>query len=475
MRVEQLLVVLLLVVITGCAAPVGSRARPDPTGPATRTGTVVSMSGEGDCLFAEDPRRDADKGEIAILGSVLASVISQAVNRLGTALAESAKAKTWHQAGSANLEIGTGPQGVPACFVVMRGDFYLSKPPGYTSEWAAVLPANLRQAAAARLDVGHGVWPKGTPDFFLEGWLRPSSDGSALAFRPTAVAFEQALGSRALRGDSTRQVLVNFVFHEPGKPADASGNPSAELVLGRMTPGDRWVFPLPAPGGAGADEEPPPEGAGDGDATQEQGAAGESARATAPAPGPEEQPAGDSESVTGLAQGGDGPAGARADRSATGFQAGELFETRWIKLPRTEASKPWTLTVTPFETQDESDFLAFVAAVFAGSQKDIESALQTALVPEKREAARLAALQARFKLEDAADQALSQAIASLDACANDPDSADRAAIRKLQRAANLTAAAADRPIAFAEGAIVPILGNPAAAARSCGRALAGLH
>lgn len=182
----------------------------------------------GDCLVA--PKRDkAAPGNTKAFGEALiGAAISQGVNYLGKALAAAGAAKTWTLTGSRNIQASSAE--FPQCVTIVRGAFLTS---GNAAVWTAPegWPGDLQQQLVAR-----GLVLERAPDFIFEGEFIASSDQSALSLRPVIATFANPIGSRTLRSTEERNTVVFLSITPPGTKPTLDTNPSAAIVLGKLTP-----------------------------------------------------------------------------------------------------------------------------------------------------------------------------------------------------------------------------------------------
>jgi hypothetical protein len=93
-------------------------------------------------------------------------------------------------------------------------------------------------------------------------------------------------------------------------------------------------------------------------------------------------------------------------------------ESEWFTLRLTPQREPLTVTALVVETQEASEFLAFIAAVFAGAQAEITKQVQTAVIPAQAAAARESVRAEEERLATTYDQRFSAAMAKLRECAS---------------------------------------------------------
>jgi hypothetical protein len=82
-------------------------------------------------------------------------------------------------------------------------------------------------------------------------------------------------------------------------------------------------------------------------------------------------------------------------------------ESEWFDtLDLGDNPQPLKISALITETEDESKFLGFVAAVFGGSKEEITKEFQTTLIPDKRRAAEVEKARAETDLEGKIDDAI---------------------------------------------------------------------
>lgn len=182
----------------------------------------------GDCIVA--PKRDKDaNGETRTVGvALIGAAISQGVNYLGKALTAAGEAKTWTLTGSRNIQASSAE--FPRCVTIVRGAFLTN---GTAAVWTAPegWPSDLQKQLVAR-----GLVLERAPDFIFEGEFIASSDQSALALHPVIATFANSIGSRVLRPTEERNTAVFMSITPPGTKPTLDTNPSAVIVLGKLSP-----------------------------------------------------------------------------------------------------------------------------------------------------------------------------------------------------------------------------------------------
>jgi hypothetical protein len=232
---------------------------------------------------------------------------------------------------------------------------------------------------------------------------------NALAVAPQYVRLDEPLFTRTLRRDHARHVALFLTFVPPGTALDAETNPGATLLLGRLRPGDAHRYPDPAA----------------------------IARST--------------------------PEDVARNRSP--------HESDRFTLSIGKEKELWTVSAAVTETQDASEFLAFVAEVFGGAKETLGTEVQNLVIPEKRAAVREAAATTQETAATAYDQKQVAALAALDACAQadaptgQQASEARVALREWNQAAR--GAKANEPASASCIGRIGIAAAPAAIRTAC--------
>jgi len=347
----------------------------------------------GDCIFGKPP----DKMRLLlapIADALLGSAIEQAVNSVGQALQEAAKATDDQAAAARNVEINANTFG--ACLQVARGWFHRGFADEQESDkvrtqsaatWAAaerkgvIDPDNLKRFWDRRM------WLAEQPDFLFEAQVVPTSitggsDSTLLTLAPVYARLDYPISRAILRLSKERDVGMYFAFHTPEQDPAAPGTANGGLILGRLRPGVAMRYPPPV-----------------------------------------------------------------LDTDQTPNRGND--ESRWfsIALPKDMIDKKaLTISALVTEHQDPSPFLQFWADVFGGAKPQITSTLQTALVPSLRQQAKeTQATQAENALT-AYEDALVKALDAATTCAASSNSGlgTAASVRGLLRAFNQAARAANR-------------------------------
>lgn len=192
-----------------------------------------------DCMVAEKRSSPGDN-KSALGAAIIANVISQGVNYLGKALSTAGATKTWTIVGSNNIQ--TTSAAFPQCVIVARGELVLTDTaPAWTAPngWPSDLDKKLSDKNLPFVR---------TPEFIFEGQFVLSDDLSAMALRPVIATFTTPIGTRALRPNEERSTAVFLSITPPGTKPTLDSNPSAAIVLGRMTPGSTRLYVQPNKG-----------------------------------------------------------------------------------------------------------------------------------------------------------------------------------------------------------------------------------
>jgi hypothetical protein len=349
-------IILIGVAVGGCAL---RSYREDGMAPATELLTIYQTQvAIGQCVFKPEQPEAAVLGAIA--AALLTSAISQGVNYVGKAIAESAKETNDRVTAARNVEVTKDTFG--PCLQIIRGWFYR----GFANE--AQSKETIEQAektwarASERMAIDEGkltqlwqrrMWLAAQPDFLFEAEVVPSSennpDQQALVFNPVYARLNAPISTSWLRSKA-REVAVFVAFHEVGSDPAAPDNAAGGMALGKLEPNLDRQFP-PAP----------------------------------------------------------------SDMTNTPNRGAD--ESKWFTLSVGESKKPMTITALVTEHQEAQPFLQFVADVFNGATAPISTELQQAIVPTLRQKAeeseQAAAESARGNYEDS----LAKALASATTCA----------------------------------------------------------
>jgi hypothetical protein len=420
----------ILLILAGCGST-------PPRGPEqSRRATQVFV---GNCITVEGLK------ESAIGESILSSVISQGLTRIGTTLEASAAEQTWTTSGATNFEAKTGAY--PRCVQIVQGRFFATPTPGTLEAWAKGTEYEDYAGQLGR----RGILLAAQPEFFFEGVFRPAQDGTAMAIVPAALGFHQPIGTRPLRSDAARRTKVTFVLHPAGKAASDGTNAVTELDFGMLWPSKVMTFDT----GCLASGIAPavPTGSASSTPSSQPGSGPPSARPPGSQPVPATPPV---------------PAAGRPSTACS-------VESLWMRAAATATYAPMSLTATVSQTQDRSDVLGFVADVFKSSKTEIERWAKEELIASEREKARLGALEAQTTQMTKYTTAAAAALQALEKCVSEPTTANRSTARLKQMETNLTAEQAGQPRPFAD-ADMPALGGkePEAtdnAKAACGRAI----
>ncbi len=219
--------------LSACATP----EAPKTAGGGGYEGLYVTAS--DDCLVAKAKPKPADN-KSALGAAIIANVISQSVNYLGKALTAAGAAKTWTIVGSNNIQ--TTAAAFPQCVIIARGELVLT---GAAPAWAAPngWPSDLHKKLSER-----NLPFARVPEFIFEGQFFLSDDLSAMALRPVIATFTSPIDTRALRSKEERSIAVFLSITTPGTKPTLDSNPSAAIVLGRMTPSNTRLYAQPDKG-----------------------------------------------------------------------------------------------------------------------------------------------------------------------------------------------------------------------------------
>jgi len=227
-------------VVAALLTPVVAQARSEAP-PGDFQGAVVSV---GQCAFAvpraeviPQPPANLDK---ALLPVIAAGLITQLVNKVGTALSNAGEAKTWPTQAGRNFE--RKDKKLPQCLQLVRASFF--NQPSTQIGWNGELE-KARAALAA-----NGTFPAASPDYFFEGEIVASSDSTAFALRPVVSFMAKPAGARALRSGADRVVAMFLSITKPGDSPALATAPGATLKLGSHRPGVMKYYPTVADGAA---------------------------------------------------------------------------------------------------------------------------------------------------------------------------------------------------------------------------------
>jgi hypothetical protein len=406
----SVLAVALLLVLTmsGCA---GRSMREDATPPVAEPRVVYQTQiAMGPCVFKRGPEPEfAVLAPIAI--ALLSSAVTTGVDYVGKALQESAKETNDRVTAVRNVEATNETFG--PCLEIARGWFFDTSAPKEARE-KALAAAKTTWARAALEGAVDGdtldllwerrMWIAAPPDFIFEAEIVPSS-----AEKPNEQVLTMAPVYARLDAPISQARLRPSRARDVAvffAFADDAENPSISEAVGSGI-----VVGRLEPGEALFFELPEP-------ATQNQ-----------PNRGP--------------------------------------LEAKWFKIAVGQTRTPMTIAALVTEHQDAEPFLQFVADVFGGAQAPITTALQTAVVPTMRAAAKENQQAARERVRTDYEAALSAALAATETCAAGVASPVAAAtdVRSKVRSLNAAArASGDRE--FNEG-VVPLSTNASAVQSGC--------
>lgn len=373
-----------LMALVSCAPHMAEDSKPPSVlaAPEVMYGTQVVT---GRCIG------DAEAG---LLAALVGAGIARGVNRIGDVLTAAAAEETKVVLARRNIEVRKSKFGLGDCILIARGWFY-RKRPVFSNEGPE--STFFVDSNSAFPHPANDLWRVGlnlaaTPDFFFQGKIGTSTDGSSYTVLPYEATLDRPISSTELRPSDKRRVLVSFAINDAGKGVDLSkGGPGTTLVLGTMRPGVRLTFP---------------EG-----------------RCVVHYVGNTPTPVEDC------------PEAGKFD-----LLMRSTFESEWFNVTLTEKAKPMILQAAVSETRSASAFLGFVAAVFGDVKGNVTSELQEALISSSREAAEDVELSAEEKAQNDYDNAYSKAVSDLKACVAAPADTSkrttaRAALRSLIGAA----------------------------------------
>ena len=352
----------------------------------------------GDCLFS------GESG--ALLAPVVSSVLSNTLDRFGTALRRLGEAETYSETDFRNLELSPGSQ--LNCIQVVKGTFE-GKGDGIEigeAPRAVKLPSQINLSSA--------------PDFFIELRPRTSADAAFLTLQPTYLDYRGLLKDGSSPANASRSIAMQLSFHGAGKDADDNTAVGTTVLLGNLRVGTTRDYAVPP------------------DSLDVTSAESPWFPTFMPAGGPPKR------NASNAAPAAPQPANPQPDDST----------------PSSGGTKvPMSLTVTVAETRSERPFILFLADVFDDTKEDVKTQLELMLLSEKRQ-------QARDAAEAASQQALidyngkfaTAETKRIDYCAlpadDNSDSAKKArlevsnALFAAQVAANLTARAAGLAVPY---------------------------
>jgi hypothetical protein len=383
MRHLQLVLLSSVMLLSGCAAV---HMREDTAeapiyAPHAEYATQVAI---GECAFT----RAEESGFAAIGSALLANAVSAGINRIGTALTQAAQEKSLSAKASRNIEVTSNTFG--PCVQIVRGWFYQDPFPLGTNDdpfagnskfvaaqgWFS--PDFISREVFRTLWVRNQLWLAAPPDFLFEGRIMAASN-NALTIAPQYVRLNEPLFTRTMRRNPSRHVAVFLAFHTPGTAVDATANPAATFVLGRLTPGKARIYPDPR-------------------------------------------------SIAKFTP-------------DSGVLNRWPHESDWFTLAVGKEKEPWVVSAAVTEQQDANEFLAFVAEVFGGAKETITAEVQNSIIPEKRAVAKETTMTAQETAATTLDQKQVGALTSLATCAQaDAPTAQQAsdarvALRGLNQAA----------------------------------------
>jgi hypothetical protein len=405
---------LLSITIAGCATRTQRANSPPPSDdPLVAYQTQVAT---GSCVYRIRP--EAALGGLA--GALLSSVITQGVNYFGSALAEAAKETNDTVTANRNVEISAERFG--PCMQIVRGWFHR----GFFRDaestaafddaartWAAAGNAGAVNVDQLTLLWQRRMWLAAQPDFVFEAEVVRTTVKTA--------------------PDSTLLTLTPAFARLDHPISSAVLRPSKARSIAVF-----FAFHK-------ADEDPSAPGTATGGLTV--GLLRPGVALTFPPP--------------------------VRDTNDTPNRGND--ESKWFSISLGNASQPMTISALVSEHQDASAFLQFVADVFGGAKPELTNALQTALVPSTRAAAREGERAAAEAATTAYESALVAALASATACADTVTDALATAsdLRGKLRSFNQAARVLGRT--QVSEAIVPLVLDASKVRDGCAAASAELH
>lgn len=417
-NVERLMIVATVLACAGCAYRMQrADSAPPSDDPLLAYQTQVAT---GDCVFAPPPEKaslDKVRKAFAPIGeALLGGAIDQALNSVGQALQEAAKATDDQAIAARNVEVNGDTFG--PCMRVVRGWFHRGFADGNESDkvlhesehtWAAAENNGAVDAKNLSAFWKSRMWLAAQPDFLFEAQIVPTtiagtSEARLLTLAPVYARLDHPISRAVLRPSRTRDVGVFFAFHTPEQDPSAPGTANGGIALGRLPPGVAVRFPPPV-----------------------------------------------------------------TETALTPNRGND--ESRWftIALPKATDKAAFTISALVTEHQDSSPVLQFFADVFGSAKPQISNTLQTALVPSQRQqAAETQTTQAESALS-AYEDALVNALDAATACAADATSGLGAAakVRALLRTFNQAARAAHRSGSAIDENIVPLSADPKKVQAGC--------
>jgi len=391
-RVRRLgLSVVFLVLSTGCSLVSSRLDSHPPSGLDAKTLFYSTQVAMGQCVLTPV---EEFAPFAAIGGALLSNAVNEGINRLGIALEEAAKEQTWTVKASRNLEVNRDQFG--PCLQIVRGWFYMDPldEKAQTAAAEAWFKSDFIDKPKFILLRQNGLWLAAPPDFAFEGVLDPALNQRASVLKPRYVRLDEPIARRWLRPGKDRHVAVFVAFHPASSAADLERNPSASLILGRLSVAEAKLYDYP-------------------------------------------------KSV---------PKKAQANRSP--HESG--WFTPSFPGDKTEIEN-LTVSVAVAETQRANEFLSFIAAVFKSSKGTITEQVQSVLVP-KTAAEVETERAARETLLTKYDEKLSGALTNVAKCGTGGDDFTTIAVnaRKALRELNQATRALGRDNVVSESDITSI-------------------
>ena len=321
----------------------------------------------------------APGAESGLLAAGLASsLIKVGVNRIGEAIKSAAGTETVFADARTTLEVRSkiGP-----CITVSRGWFYRTDPRTSGSVFALDKSKGWPHDEGASKEYwSRGLFIASVPDFFFQGAIITSYDGTKLAIRSLQALLNEPIKTKALRGQE-RVVSVFFALGE--QEADLRKSPGTSLKIGKLKPGEAAKF------------------------TPFKCTFWKDAKVTSEAASCPLEDKNDK------------------DQLPPEFISYSRDVSQWFAIGGTpDKLKPMQLTALVTETIDESEFLKFVGEVYADATPAIVTAAQQEFIPPVGQAAETKELEEKKKFGNSFDEAYGIARKALTKCAQNPGDSD---------------------------------------------------
>ncbi|MEM6676467.1 MAG: hypothetical protein AAF675_01210 [Pseudomonadota bacterium] len=492
---RQILTVLIAASLAGCTSNAVNQSRPD--GLADSDVYYATEVAIGQCS-------SIGKAESALAGALLSSVIAagvkQAVDRFGKALKAAGDERVEKVLTQRNAEFSRSTVPAGSCVQVVRGWIHrgtrgpVSAATAAAGSWEdgeGIIPADI----ATNLYERSGLRLAARPDFFFEGLLTRSSDGGLAAITPLYAWLDDPLVTELLNPTRTRFLTLSLAV----QPVDGKAGPSVTLSgggatvdLGRLeSRRGRCYQPVPTivtPGSVTFDSGDPKykelEEAAQalgyasfgGNFCPHDTAPASSGDTTAPAPsargtlGDGDESEDDAVAVSAMSP----SVPASVDKAlANAILLHPPRQSEYFSFPIAADVRPYTLRALVTEVREANAALQFLTAVFDDGVDDQVANTLTGLIdPELRAQRAQEAATARVAAQTAADDALVAAIGDVAACVTGPTAATANKARKSLRALNnaYRGVGVAAPIAEALINAVPISADTTEIARRCSAA-----